>query len=31
MDGKWNAAMFFFPANEIGNEQLLVIKNKLKN
>ena len=28
MDGKWNAAMFFFPANDISDEQLLVIKNK---
>jgi 23S rRNA A2030 N6-methylase RlmJ len=30
MDGKWSAAMFFFPANEISDEQLLVIINKLK-
>jgi 23S rRNA A2030 N6-methylase RlmJ len=30
MDGKWNAAMFFFPANEIRDEQLTAIENKLK-
>jgi len=30
MDGKWNAAMFFFPANEISAEHLIVIDNKLK-
>ena len=31
MDGKWNAAMFFFPANLIRDEQLLLIKRSLKN
>jgi hypothetical protein len=30
MDGKWNAAMFFFPANKIGDERMLIIENKLK-
>ena len=30
MDGKWNAAMFFFPANATSDEQILVVKNKLK-
>jgi len=30
MDGKWNAAMFFFPANAISNEDLMAIENKLK-
>jgi hypothetical protein len=30
MDGKWNAAMFFFPANAISNDPLLVVENKLK-
>ena len=30
MDGKWNAAMFFFPANEISDEQIKIVENKLK-
>ena len=27
MDGKWNAAMFFFTANAISNEQLQVVEH----
>jgi 23S rRNA A2030 N6-methylase RlmJ len=30
MDGKWNAAMFFFPETKISNEEILIIENKLK-
>ena len=30
MDGKWNAAMFFFPANAIGTEQLMIVESRLK-
>jgi len=29
MDGKWNAAMFFFPANEISDEKFTAVENKL--
>jgi 16S rRNA G966 N2-methylase RsmD len=29
MDGKWNAAMFLFPANAIRDEKLTVVENKL--
>jgi 23S rRNA A2030 N6-methylase RlmJ len=30
MDGKWNAAMFFFPTTAISNQQMLITENKLK-
>jgi hypothetical protein len=30
MDGKWNAAMFFFPAKAISDKHLLLIKGHLK-
>ena len=30
MDGKWNAAMFFFPTTAISDEQMLIVENKLK-
>ena len=29
MDGKWNAAMFFFPANAITDEKFTAVENKL--
>jgi len=29
MDGKWNAAMFFFPANEISDEKFTAVENML--
>jgi hypothetical protein len=30
MDGKWNAAMFFFPANEISDAQIKIVEGRLK-
>jgi len=30
MDGKWNAAMYFFPANPISDEQLMIVESRLK-